>query len=694
MPRDNVPATSPTSKEPDTSHWTARELATLAAIATTFVPGDDGVRRAGLVAQALERAADPSQVAQLRLVLRAMESSVVNVALGAGATPFSAMGPAARERYLHRWGDSRLGPRRSAFTSLRTLSAFLAYGDPGEDGKNPRHNAIGYQPDRPPVTADITPIHPLRLPFDDGPAGSPMTLDADVVVVGSGAGGGVVAAELARAGRSVVVLEAGPFVDERSMPTDEMDAFSRLYLNHGLLATWDASLTMLAGSGVGGGTLVNWMTTIGAPAAIRDEWRRAHGLDDLADGEAWSDDVATLEAELGVAPVSHLPPKDQVILDGAAALGWEAAPIRRNASGCEDCGSCPFGCRRGSKQSGLRTHLASASAAGARIVERVRVTRVVLEAGRAVGVEGLALVPDTVTGAPIPDAAAPGGVRVRPLVVRGRQVVVAAGALRTPAILHGSGLSHPAIGRFLRVHPVPVVAGVMPQPIEMWRGPMQGARSLQFGSRTAEHEPYAIESAPGHPGLIALALPWESAEAHADLMTRVRHIAPLIAVTRDGGAGRTTLTRAGRVRADYRLDDRGRATLRHALVRMAEVIRAAGAQDIVAVGTRPTWLLGAQAAPERVWRRYLGELAAFDFAPNRGTILSAHQMGTARMGADPREHVCDPRGRVRAGAASDAIVGGLYVADTSLFPTGLGVNPMLTVMVLARRVARTVLAEG
>ena len=268
MPRDNAPDTSPTSKEPDTSHWTARELATLATIATTFVPGDDGVRRAGLVAQALERAADPSQVAQLRLVLRAMESSLLNVALGGGATPFSAMGPAARERYLLRWASSRLGPRRSAFTSLRTLSAFLAYGDPGEDGGNPRHAAIGYRPDRPPVTVDITPIRPLRLPFDDGPAGSPMTLDADVVVVGSGAGGGVVAAELARAGRSVVILEAGPFVDERSMPTDEMDAFSRLYLNHGLLATWDASLTMLAGSGVGGGTLVNWMTTIGAPAAI------------------------------------------------------------------------------------------------------------------------------------------------------------------------------------------------------------------------------------------------------------------------------------------------------------------------------------------------------------------------------------------------------------------------------------------
>ncbi|MGK2851132.1 MAG: hypothetical protein ACSLFN_09515 [Candidatus Limnocylindrales bacterium] len=122
-PRDNAPGTPSTTKEPVTSHWTPRELATLAAIATTSVPGDDGARRAGLITDALARAADPSQVAQLRLVLRAMESRAASLALGAGALPFSAMSPTSRERYLRRWADSRLGPRRSAFTSLRTLSA-------------------------------------------------------------------------------------------------------------------------------------------------------------------------------------------------------------------------------------------------------------------------------------------------------------------------------------------------------------------------------------------------------------------------------------------------------------------------------------------------------------------------------------------------------------------------------------------
>ena len=678
--------------------WTDRELRTLAAVAETFVAGDDAVRRAGQMAEALTRAADPAQVAQFRLVLRAMESRAANAALGAGPIAFSAIPVARRERYLLDWAHSRVPQRRTVFGTLRKLATFLAYGDPGtSDAPNPRHAAIGYVPDRPPVTSTPTPIVPHGLPFHEGPADATMTLTADVVVVGSGAGGGVVAAELARAGRSVVVLEAGPFVDEASMPVAEVDAFSRLYLNHGLLATWDGAILLLAGSGVGGGTLVNWMTTIAPPADVRDAWRRDHGIDGLDDGGVWAEDVAALEAELGVTETTVIPPKDAAILRGAAALGWEAAPIRRNSTGCDDCGSCPFGCRRGTKRSGIRGHLAAAYAAGARIVPRVRVTSIALEGGRAAGVEGLALVPDPTTGEPVPDPRAPGGVRVRRVRVAARQVVLAAGALRTPAILTTSGLTHPAIGRHLRIHPVSGVLTRMPEPVELWRGPMQGARCAQFVVGEPGRAGYIIESAPGHPGLLAQAIPWEGSREHAALMADARHLGALIAVTRDGGEGRTTVTRAGRVRIDYRLDATGVATLRHALGSMARVARAAGARDIMAAGTPPAWYRGGAVGADdggRTFEAFVRQLATFDFAPNRGTVLSAHQMGTARMGASSRDHACDPDGRVRADGRGHGVIGGLYVADASLFPTGLGVNPMLTVMALARRVSRTVLAEG
>ncbi len=658
--------------------WTETDLAMLAALAETFVPGD-APRRARLAGAALTASADPSQVRQLRLALRLMGSGAANLLLAGRPRSFLAMSPPARERYLLGWANARLGTRRSAFAALRKLLTFLAYADPGADAPNPRLVGMGYRPDDPPVTPDRCAIQPVVLPPAGDVGHGPAILEADVVVAGAGAGGGVIAASLASAGRSVVVLEAGPFVDEASMPRDELSAFDRLYLNHGLLTTWDGSVTMLAGTGVGGGTLVNWTTCIPATESVRSEWEREHGIEDLT-GATWASDLGAIERELGVAEATHIPPKDAVILRGARELGWEAAPTRRNASDCGDCGSCPFGCRRGTKRSGIRAHLADAAAGGARIVANARVDRVLVEAGRVVGVE----------------AEVAGEREARPLVVRARTVVLAAGALRTPAILQRSGLEHPAIGRHLRLHPVAVVAGRFDESIEMWRGTMQGARTLQFVEPEAGRNGYVIEAAPGHPGLVALALPWEGTNIHAELMAGAARLAPLIAITRDGGSGRTTITASGRVRIDYRLDRRGIATLRHGLVSMARLARAAGAVEAVAAGTPPAWFRpDGRGGPAggAAFARFEADLAAFDFGPNRGAVFSAHQMGSVRMGADPRTHPCDPWGRIRASAVGDAPVVGLYVADGSLFPTGIGVNPMVTIMVLARRVARTVLAE-
>lgn len=656
-----------------------RDLAVLTALAETFVVGD-GEGRARLAAEALEAATDPSQLRQLHLVLRAMDSRLANLVLTGRPTAFTAMTPETRQRYLLGWAHSRVPQRRSAFGAFRKLLTFLAYADAGAAVSDRRLAAIGYQPDDPPVTADLTAVRPFdvaaRVPASD----DTITLDADAVVVGSGAGGGVVAAALTAAGRSVVVLEAGPFSDEATMPRKEVDAFDRQYLNHGLLTTWDGAITMLAGTGVGGGTLINWMTCIDAPRAIRGEWETDHGLEGVT-GSAWADDVATLENELDVTEATDIPPKDAIILRGARALGWEAAPTRRDASACGDCGSCGFGCPRGTKQSGIRVHLAAASTAGARIVPDARVRRVMLDGGRAVGVE-----------AEVGEI----GTAPRRLVVRAPIVVLAAGALRTPAILQRSGLTHPAIGRYLRIHPVPVVAGRFNERVEMWRGTLQAARSLEFSDAEPGRNGYVIEAAPGHPGLLALALPWEGTEAHARVMAGAAHLSPFIAITRDGGEGRATVTKAGHVRLDYRLDQSGVATMRHALVRMARLARAAGATEIVAAGTPPAWYRqedpgGGDAT--RAFARFEAALEAFDFGPHRGAVFSAHQMGSVRMGADGRTHPCDPWGRVRAGERGDAVVGGLYVGDGSVLPTALGVNPMITIMAMSQRVSRVILAE-
>jgi long-chain-alcohol oxidase len=437
---------------------TPGEQATLRSLAATFVPAADADRVATIASDALSRAVDPAQLTQLRLVLRLLEASLANLATGAGFAAFREMGSAARERTLLRWAGSPLVMRRSGINAFRKLLTFIAYADPGTaDAPNPLPRALGYAADDPPLPKDLAAIRPLvvdRTPPSGGAA--PIELEADVVVVGSGAGGGVVAAELAGAGRSVLVVESGPFVDEASMPRDELDAYARLYLNYGLLSTWDGAVTMLAGSGVGGGTLVNWMTCLDTQADIRGEWATEHGLDGV-DGDEWVDDVREIEARLGVAPATVIPPKDELIRRGAAALGWDSEVIRRNATDCGDCGSCPFGCRRGTKQSGIRAHLADAASLGARVLDRARVRSIIRAGdatGRVIGVAGT-LGPDAAKpDATRPDAATALGVDAPPrwFSVYARQVVLAAGALRSPAILQASGIDH-NIDRAAPAHP-------------------------------------------------------------------------------------------------------------------------------------------------------------------------------------------------------------------------------------------------
>ncbi len=676
--------------ETEAGRFSATEVRTLASLTETFVPAANAARIAEMAAQALVRAVDPAQVVQLRLVLRLLEVPLVNLVTAGRAAGLSSMSPAERQRLMLRWAHSPIALKRSAFQALRKLLSFLAYSAPEADGSNPLLASIAYAPDSPPITADPTSVRMTAV--DRSPGSEPVVLEADVIVVGSGAGGGVVAAELAAAGRSVLVLEAGPAVDESTMPRTELDAFSRLYLNHGLLATWDGSISMLAGSSVGGATTINWMTCIDIPGPVRTSWALDHGLDGI-DGAEWATDFATVSDEIGVTVTTDIPPKDAAILRGAEALGWEAAPIHRNARACTDCGSCPFGCPRGTKQGGLRVHLAAAVRHGARVVDRVRVTRLLIEAGQVVGVEGNLLIEDPATGMPVLSASGdPGAAQVRRLVARAPQVVLAAGALRSPAILQGTGTTHRAVGRYLRVHPVPVVAGRMAEPVDMWRGVMQAARSGEFLAAGQDREGYVIESAPGHPGLLALAVPWDGAAEHAAWLAASRYLVPLVAVTRDGGEGRTTLTRAGRVRIDYRLNAQGVRTLRHAAASMTRLIRAAGAIEILAAATPILRHRVDGADEEAQFEAFVKRVERLDFRPNRGTVFSAHQMGTIRMGTDPRDHAADSRGRVRD--AGGAVIGGLYVADTSTFPTGIGVNPMLAVMSIAKRVSRTVVAEG
>ena len=326
-----------------------------------------------------------------------------------------------------------------------------------------------------------------------------------------------------------------------------------------------------------------------------------------------------------------------------------------------------------------------------------RVTRVLLSPGAAADggtASRRTRLDRSATGEPAADG------RTRRLVVRApKSSSLAAGALRTPAILQASALEHPAIGRNLRLHPVPVIAGLFPQPIDMWRGTMQAARSLEFAEPGHGNNGYVIESAPGHPGLLALALPGKApmptpTSCSGRGASGRSSPSPATAAT-----GRTTLTEGGHASGSTT------GSMAAALPRCATHSsrwrawrERPGRPRSSRSGRRPPGTV-APGSPPAARRRpspaSRPTLASFDFRPNRGTVFSAHQMGTVRMGAGPARRIpATPWGRVRRDDRRDRAVRGLYVADGSLFPTGLGVNPMITIMVLARRVSRTILAEG
>jgi len=271
-------------------------------------------------------------------------------------------------------------------------------------------------------------------------------------------------------------------------------------------------------------------------------------------------------------------------------------------------------------------------------------------------------------------AVAPGDVRA--FEVAAGLVVVAAGALRTPGILARSGVRHPLLGRRLFLHPVATAIAEFDRPIEAWSGPMQSVHCDAFNYRSGNYGA-KIEAAPAHPGLAALALPWESRAKHARLMERLRNVATLIALTRDRDPGSVDLDDEAYIR--YRVSRYDGANMLAGLTGLFDLAFAAGAVRVSTLHAKPIEVERSQWTA-RYRERFARRLRAAGIAPNRQLFFSAHQMGTAAMGADSEGSVVDPAGRVWG-------YENLLVADASVFPQSSGVNPMLTIMAMARRIA-------
>lgn len=484
----------------------------------------------------------------------------------------------------------------------------------------------------------------------------PLVLDADVVVIGSGAGGAVIATELAEAGFSVVVVEEGPFVS--------IEAQGKTTPSESIRSVWrDGAMTMMVGLGdtphinvtmgrcVGGSSTLTGGVCFRIPGHILAEWRARRGLPEYTE-HALEPFYQRVEKRVNVEEVPEALRSHSTVLfaKGARALGYELKPMLRNTKDCNGCGRCNFGCPHGAKLSVDKSYLPGAVENGALVVSDAKVSRVMFKSDRAIGVEGVL-------------ARVEKPYRI-PFRVHASRVVVAGGAAFSPGVLARSGVRHEHLGRHVTVHPAFRMLARFEERVEGWKGALQSAYTDAF-----EEERITLTGLFVPQGVLAATMPGVGPR----LLARVRdipHLAMFGGMVHDAGGGTIHRGFGGTPIMTYRMAGEDRPVVPLLLRKMANTFFAAGAKEVFMP------VFGEDGMTADQLRKFPLESVPM----KRIECSSQHPLGSLRMGPDSDHAVVDGFGRVHG-------TRNLYVGDGSIVPTSLGVNPQLAIMTLATRVA-------
>ncbi len=624
---------------------------------------DQGVPERILALIANVKAEDRAQFDQL---LGLLSSPLLGLTWGGPLKPVYQLSGKQVEQMLKSWSSSRLGLLRQSYSTLRKATAFLYFGDiPANQTTNPNHVSLGYQlPGLPPQT-DHHPLQSLSLTGDT-------TLDCEILVIGSGSGGGVVAALQAAAGKDVLVVEKGPVSPRQSFTMREFPMLNRHFEAGAMLATKSGSLSIMAGSTAGGGSAINWAAALRTPDDVLEEWATDHHNPQFSD-PAYLQGFEFIEKRNNINTSWPHNAQNQALMDGGKQLGWHTEAIPMNLrvpegvdekAAWEAVGFSCLGDAQGIKQGGNETFLRDAVRDGARLLANTHIDKLTIQNGQATGAIGITTLPN--------------GQKIR-IQIRAQKVVVSAGALQTPVLLLKSGVQHPQIGRNLFLHPVMATAGLYEKDTLPWLGPMMSVVVKEF-ARLDGNWGYRLECPPVHPGLGALALSWESSEQLKTEMLHLRRMAVHVCLVRDRFSGRVTVgKKSGEPVIDYDVHPYDRQHLIHAMQKSAELHAASGAARISILHNRPLHYFPKK---DTDMARFQANIAAQNWGTNHAGVFSAHQMGTCRMGGT-KDYPVQPDGTVRG-------IKGLYVADTSLFPSASGANPMLSVQALGYYVGQMV----
>jgi choline dehydrogenase-like flavoprotein len=494
------------------------------------------------------------------------------------------------------------------------------------------------------------------------------TLEADVVIVGSGAGGGVTAEILSLAGLKVVIVEEGALKSSKDFHLREADAYAQLYQESAARKTRDKAITILQGRTVGGSTTVNWTSSFRTPPATLAYWGRHFGLTAYTP-LALAPWFSMMEQRLNIIDWPLAPNQNNDLLRlGAGRLGIAVAAIRRNVKGCWNLGYCGMGCPTNAKQSMLVTTIPSALNAGATLITHARAERLVFDGQRVDHLLCTAL-----------DAAllAPSN---RQITLRARHFIVAGGAINSPALLQRSDAPDPRrlLGKRTFLHPTVLCASLFEQRVDAYAGAPQTLYSDHFQDAESidGRIGYKIEAPPLHPLLLSTSMAGFG-DQHAALMAQFPHMHALLGLLRDGFhpqsiGGSVRLNRDGSAVLDYPISGFLWDGVRRAMLSMAEIQFAAGARKVYPIHE--------MASGYDSWTQAQNGINALPYKILLTRMVSAHVMGGCTMCDDTRIGVTASDGRYHG-------IDNLSVHDGSLFPTSIGANPQLSIYAISARLA-------
>lgn len=501
----------------------------------------------------------------------------------------------------------------------------------------------------------------------------PEKMVCDVAIIGSGAGAGITAELLAKAGLQVLIIEEGPLKSSTDFNQLESEAYPSLYQESAARKTEDQAITILQGRCVGGSTTVNWTSSFRTPAATLKFWQDRFGLTDYTES-ALAPYFAQAEQRLNISPWLMTPNENNDLLRrGAAQLGISSASIARNVKGCWNLGSCGLGCPTNAKQSMLVTTIPAALDRGAQLLTETRAERFELANGKVTALVCRNVEPN--------GALAQSGKAHAAIKIIAKHYVLAGGAINSPAVLLRSGAPDPhgRLGIRTFLHPVVMSSGIFAQKVQAWSGAPQSIYTDHFLQTRPMDGPmgYKLEAPPLHPLIFASTVPGFGQGQH-DLLTSFPHNHTLLALLRDGfhaqaPGGRVKLRSDGSAVLDYPLSDYVLEGGRSALLSMMEIQFAAGARQVMP--------LHEMASPYTSWAQARAAVLALPMKPRLVKMVSAHVMGGCGLAATARQGVTRPDG-------VHWQLQNLSIHDGSIFPTSIGANPQLSVYGAVNRLAQ------